>query len=258
MRMTAQAFTRGDSRAPAVRPDASPGGCSLNSFSSAARRGCGGFPRACPFRNAVPGWLALLALVLPLGEPAAGQASTPPRVAPAAAAGVPPAPPAGSGEANPDESLRLELEEARDAVRLLADRNERLLKEKLDLQAQVASVSSSLALLQAELDRQLAQRDADGVGPPLPVGLEDGRTLFDARVADASKDLRMIILDVGRLQGVRHGTAFSVVRGGIQAARVRVLDVRDAVSGAVIEEVFAGGPPQKGDRLVLWNEKESP
>ncbi|MFO1489690.1 MAG: hypothetical protein U1F77_08665 [Kiritimatiellia bacterium] len=154
--------------------------------------------------------------------------------------------------------MRLELEEARDAVRLLADRNERLLKEKLDLQAQVASVSSSLALLQAELDRQLAQRDADGVGPPLPVGLEDGRTLFDARVADASKDLRMIILDVGRLQGVRHGTAFSVVRGGIQAARVRVLDVRDAVSGAVIEEVFAGGPPQKGDRLVLWNEKESP
>lgn len=150
------------------------------------------------------------------------------------------------------------MEEARDAVRLLADRNEKLLKEKLDLQTQVASLSSSLALLQAELDRQLAQRDADGMGPPLPVGLEDGRTLFDARVADASDRLRMIILDVGRLHGVRHGSAFSVVRDGLQVSRVRVLDVRDAVSGAVIEEAFAGGPPQKGDRLVLWNEKESP
>ena len=96
------------------------------------------------------------------------------------------------------------------------------------------------------------------MGPPLPVGLEDGRTLFDARVADASDGLRMIILDVGRLHGVRHGSAFSVVRDGRQVARVRVLDVRDAVSGAVIEEAFAGGPPKKGDRLVLWNEKESP
>lgn len=212
----------------------------------------------CPFRNAVFGGFFLLAANV------AGQAESKPSATTLHDAKSSsqeerfPASPAGSGEANPDELLSLELEEARSTVRSLADRNEKLLKEKLDLQTQVASLSSSLALLQAELDRQRAQRDADSMGPPLSVGLEDGRTLFDARVADANDRLHMIVLDVGRQHGVRHGTAFSVVRGGIQIGRVRVLDVRDTVSGAWVEETLAENFPQKGDRLILWNEKESP
>jgi hypothetical protein len=80
------------------------------------------------------------------------------------------------------------------------------------------------------------------------------RNLLDGRVADASGDLSLVALDIGREHGVKAGMQFSLVRDGAWLARVRVLDVRARVSGAVVEEVKTGESPRAGDRLMIWKE----
>ena len=62
----------------------------------------------------------------------------------------------------------------------------------------------------------------------------------------------MLVIDVGARQGVRAGMVLMVMREKQSLARVRVMDVRRRMAGAVIEELLSGAPyPGAGDRLVV-------
>lgn len=73
----------------------------------------------------------------------------------------------------------------------------------------------------------------------------------EAPVRAASEALKMVVLGAGARQGMRPGLVYDVVRRGIWVARVRVLDVRDRVAGAVVEQGTSSGFPRAGDRAVV-------
>ena len=60
-----------------------------------------------------------------------------------------------------------------------------------------------------------------------------------------------MILDQGARQGVRYGLALTVLRDRRRVARVRVVDVRENIAGAAVEETARGEYPQTGDRAAL-------
>ena len=65
------------------------------------------------------------------------------------------------------------------------------------------------------------------------------------------------VTETFRMPGVRAGMVLMVMREKRSLARVRVVDVRRRVAGAVIEELLPGAPfPESGDRLVVVTDGE--
>ena len=60
-----------------------------------------------------------------------------------------------------------------------------------------------------------------------------------------------VVFNAGARHGIKPGLRYSVVRDGQTVARVRTTDVREDISGAVIEQVEEDRYPEQGDRLIL-------
>ena len=73
----------------------------------------------------------------------------------------------------------------------------------------------------------------------------------EARIAGVDAELGLVILDQGARQGVRYGLALTVLRERRRVARIRVVDVRENIAGAAVEETARGEYPQTGDRAAL-------
>ena len=79
---------------------------------------------------------------------------------------------------------------------------------------------------------------------------EPPATLTDARVVSMKEEFSLIIANVGSRDGVKIGMPFQVVRDNKFIARVRVVDVRERISGAVVEEYSSNKEKVKvGDGL---------
>lgn len=66
-------------------------------------------------------------------------------------------------------------------------------------------------------------------------GRENSSGLTGGRVVDVKPELALVVSDLGSRQGVKTGMPFQVWRGDRQVASVRVVDVRDSVSGAIVQ-----------------------
>ncbi len=76
--------------------------------------------------------------------------------------------------------------------------------------------------------------------------------LTSGRVVDTKPDLALIVANLGSRQGVKTGMPFQVWRGQKQIASVRVVDVRDAVSGAIVQNtVTPADTVRTGDTLII-------
>ncbi|MGA2137244.1 MAG: hypothetical protein ABSH14_00125 [Verrucomicrobiia bacterium] len=62
-----------------------------------------------------------------------------------------------------------------------------------------------------------------------------GGTLGAATVLDVNPDLRLVVLNVGLLQGARIGMPLIVLRGDRVIAELKIVDVRQRICGALIE-----------------------
>jgi hypothetical protein len=62
--------------------------------------------------------------------------------------------------------------------------------------------------------------------------------LTSGRVIDTKPDLALVVANLGSRQGVKNGMPFQVWRGEKQIASIRVVDVRDAVSGAIVQNTI--------------------
>jgi len=75
-------------------------------------------------------------------------------------------------------------------------------------------------------------------------------TLSDAMVVDVRDDLSLVVANVGDRHGVKIGMPFEVLRDGKKIGDVKVIDVRDRISGAVVQNLESEKTPVKtGDRL---------
>lgn len=77
-------------------------------------------------------------------------------------------------------------------------------------------------------------------------------TLVDAMVVTIKEDLALVVANVGSRQGVKIGMPFQVIRGDSEIGIVRVVDVRESISGAVIQNLDSDKNKIKvGDRLKV-------
>jgi hypothetical protein len=74
-------------------------------------------------------------------------------------------------------------------------------------------------------------------------------SLTDARVISVKDELALVVANLGRRQGARIGMPFQVWREGRQIGIVRVVDVRESISGAVIQSLDPSAKVKVGDTL---------
>lgn len=77
-------------------------------------------------------------------------------------------------------------------------------------------------------------------------------TLNDGMVVDIKEELSLVIANIGEKQGVMVGMPFQVWREDKRIGEVRVVDVRERISGAIIQSLESEKTPIKtGDRLKV-------
>ena len=75
-------------------------------------------------------------------------------------------------------------------------------------------------------------------------------SMTDAAIVDVKDDLSLVVANIGAKQGVKVGMPFQVLREGNKIADVRVVDVRERICGAVIQNLKSEKQTVKsGDRL---------
>ena len=147
------------------------------------------------------------------------------------------------------------------------DNEERAAFEKeMQLKAADASNSAAQAEAKALLDAMTRSRSAQAEARAslemelraadrmLGVGAGDdldvGPTLTDASVVEVKPEFALVVANIGRNAGVKVGMPFQVWRDNRRIGDVRVIDVRDRISGAVIQNLVSEEDSiQTGDRL---------
>lgn len=74
-------------------------------------------------------------------------------------------------------------------------------------------------------------------------------TLTDGMVISVKEEFALVIANLGSRQGVKIGMPFQVWRGEERVGEVRVVDVREKISGAVIQDLNPKEKVKVGDRL---------
>lgn len=77
-------------------------------------------------------------------------------------------------------------------------------------------------------------------------------TLTDGMVISIKEEYALVVANLGSAHGVRMGMPFQVWRGDKQIGLVRVVDVREKISGAVIQSLISAKDKiEVGDRLKV-------
>lgn len=138
---------------------------------------------------------------------------------------------------NDDSAAQRELIECVRALHIaelerqrLVDQLKRLLaglEGSMDVTAEVTRAKSMLAVSRPATDGGVTTNaSVTGLKP----------TLESAEVLEVNPDLRLVVLNVGLLHGVRVGMPFVVLRGDRVVAELRVVEVRRRICGALIEK----------------------
>lgn len=95
-----------------------------------------------------------------------------------------------------------------------------------------------------------ATNEALGLAQGAQPAQAEPASLTDAMVLSVKEDLALVVANVGSQQGVQLGMPFEVQRDGHKIATVRVVDVRQNIAGAVIQDQVSERDPIKvGDHL---------
>ncbi len=157
----------------------------------------------------------------------------------------------------------LEKDESKLQQRLLAAvRDLRILKQqKDDATNQLVRLSEAIQVLikgtdaidpQVRMNVETELRKTNEIlGVPTAARVEGTEaTLSDGMIVDVKEDLSLIVANIGEKQGVKIGMPFQVWRNNKHIGDVRVVDVRERISGAIIQSLESEKSPIKtGDRL---------
>ncbi len=125
---------------------------------------------------------------------------------------------------------------------------EQLLKLTETMVRYVKSTQSADPQARAEVEAQLRATNQllAAKGEEVVPGLMDGKVL------SVREEWSLVVSDLGERQGVKLGMPLRVVRAGKTIATLRVVDVREKISGAVIQELDSEKVKIKvGDRLQV-------
>lgn len=136
------------------------------------------------------------------------------------------------------ETLRTRLLAAVRDIRLLQQEKDKASEQLLRLSESVMDLlkSSKDTDPKSRLKVEEELRSTTNVlrGGKDPVA-DNSPGLGNGTVVEVKPDLALVVANLGARQGVKTGMPFQVWRGSKQIASVRVVDVRDAVSGAIVQ-----------------------
>lgn len=169
--------------------------------------------------------------------------------------------------ATADDAVRLnsQLADAAAALQRSEQERSRLLEQLARLNAvleQALHGTENMSLVQraqalAESERVkrtlAAQKPALAARMPPSVAQQQTSvpTLESAQVVSLNWSLQLAVINLGSEQGVRLGMPFAVIRDDRVIARLKVVEVRKKISGAVIETLDRGNAVKVGDRVRL-------
>lgn len=136
------------------------------------------------------------------------------------------------------------------------DQNQKALEQLMRLSEAVVDYlkvsTASSADVRLRLEAELRKTDdALGFGQVRPNVREDQRTLSDGRVVGYKADLKLAVIDMGTRHGVRVGMPLNIARKDRLVGTALVVDVRDGVAGALVQEFI-----REGDRVELQDRVE--
>lgn len=134
-------------------------------------------------------------------------------------------------------------------------------RTKQELSAQLVKLSeaasgymrtapSSDATMQAAMERELAAA-GKALGLSMP-GTENGskaRTVSEGKVVSIDAQIGLVVVNVGRESGVRVGMPLNLKRDQQSIGTALVVDVRDSIAGALLQELTTVGDVKVGDRI---------
>jgi hypothetical protein len=135
--------------------------------------------------------------------------------------------------------------------------------ERDKLSEKLAALSESVVLalktatlpnpqLRLDVEEQLRAANESLTAPANPSApAEPEPDLMNGKVISVKEEYSLLVANLGSKQGVKIGMPFQIVRDGTHAVgRAKVVDVRDRISGAVIEEYSSNTEKVKvGDEL---------
>ena len=128
---------------------------------------------------------------------------------------------------------------------------ERILALAEGVQAFMKTAEGADPEVRASLEKELRAADSlMGFGADDLESSAAGPTLTDASVVEVKPEFALVVANIGRKAGVKVGMPFQVWRDNRRVGEVRVIDVRDRISGAVVQNLVSEeNPIQAGDRL---------
>jgi len=124
------------------------------------------------------------------------------------------------------------------------------LSETVLLALKTASVQDPQIRMQVEEQLRAANESLNT--PPAPANTPDQPLpdLENGKVISVKEEYSLLVANLGEKQGVKIGMPFQIVRGEQAVGRARVIDVRERISGAVVEEYSSNTEKVKvGDQL---------
>lgn len=143
-------------------------------------------------------------------------------------------------------------------LRVLADEKKRLseaivrLSEAASLHAKSATGTSAEARLSLEAEIRNANLVLGLSSPNAIEATPVPSTISDGGVISVKDDLALVVMNLGSKHGVKVGMPFQVVRDQRLIGSVRVVDVREKIAGATIQNLSSEKDRiQVGDRLKV-------
>jgi len=143
-------------------------------------------------------------------------------------------------------------------LRVMAEENKKLseaivqLSEAAALYAKTSTNANPDASVALEAAKRNANAALGGASPNAVEAQPVDSTISDAVAVSVADDLALVVMNIGAKQGVKIGMPFQVVRGDHIVGSVRVVDVREKIAGAVIQDLTTDKDRIKvGDRLKV-------
>lgn len=157
-----------------------------------------------------------------------------------------------------DSALEQRLLQAVSNFRLAEDQRQKLAQAAVGLNeaiiAYLATATSPDPAARLRLEAQVRTvNEAMGEAPATAVEAAPAlATLTDGQIISIKEELALIVANVGARQGVKVGMPFQIVRGEQIIGSVRIVDVREKVAGAVIQNLSSEKDKVRvGDRLKV-------
>ena len=157
----------------------------------------------------------------------------------------------GLESANKDRAkLEQRLLNAVSDLRLMQKEREQYRDQVLGLSEAVLHLlkTSTGGDAQARMEVEAQLRSSNELATKSQNSPEETATLMDGRVISVKEEWSLVVGNIGEKQGVKMGMPMRVMRGDKLIATLRVVDVRQRICGAVIQEMDSG-KIKVGDRL---------